>query len=264
MKRKTAKGHGERLRLLSWNVNGIRAVLKKGFLDFLAEEAPDVLCLQEIKARPEQVDSLFWPAEYRRYWNPADRPGYSGTAMLTRKEPMAVTLGMGQPKHDSEGRVMTAEFEGFFLVNCYTPNSQRELTRLDYRQKWDRLFREYLLGLEARKPVIFCGDLNVAHEEIDLARPKENRGNSGFTDEERAGFSALLKNGFVDTFREKEPSGGHYSWWTYRAGAREKNVGWRIDYWCISNKWIQKVDRSWILPHVMGSDHCPVGLEIKL
>ncbi|MEZ5274895.1 MAG: exodeoxyribonuclease III [Opitutaceae bacterium] len=264
MKRKTAKGRVERLRLLSWNVNGIRAVLKKGFLDSLAAEAPDVLCLQEVKARPDQVDSLFLPAGYRQYWNPADRAGYAGTAILTRREPLAVTLGMGEPEHDREGRVMTAEFADFFLVNCYTPNSQRELTRLDYRQTWDRLFREYLLRLEASKPVVFCGDLNVAHREIDLARPKENRGNSGFTDEERAGFDALLKAGFVDTFRAQETSGGHYSWWTYRAGAREKNIGWRIDYWCVSKSLIQKVDRSWILPHVMGSDHCPVGLEIDL
>ena len=250
------------MRLLSWNVNGIRAVLKKGFLDFLTEAGPDILCLQEVKARPEQVETLFWPAEYAHFWNPADKPGYSGTAILTRRKPMAVTDGIGLKKHDTEGRVITAEFEDFFLVNCYTPNSQRELTRLAYRQTWDRDFRRYLRRLDKKKPVLLCGDLNVAHQEIDLARPRANRGNSGFTDEERAGFASLLKAGFVDSFRALESSGGHYSWWTYRAGAREKNVGWRIDYWCVSKRFFPKVTRSWILPEVMGSDHCPVGLEL--
>lgn len=262
MKKKPASGDRP-LRLLSWNVNGIRAVLKKGFLDFLAEEGPDILCLQEVKARPEQVETLFWPAEYAHFWNPADKPGYSGTAILTRQKPLAVTNGIGLKKHDTEGRVITAEFEDFYLVNCYTPNSQRELTRLAYRQTWDRDFRRYLRRLDKEKPVLLCGDLNVAHQEIDLARPRENRGNSGFTDEERAGFASLLKAGFVDSFRALEPSGGHYSWWTYRAGAREKNVGWRIDYWCVSKRLFPQVTRSWILPDVMGSDHCPVGLELK-
>ena len=264
MKRRAKAGTDGPLRLLSWNVNGIRAVLKKGFLDFLTGEAPDVLCLQEIKAHPDQVERLLWPADYRQYWNPAGRPGYSGTALLTRIEPIRVVMGMGVAGHDDEGRVMTAEFESFFLVNCYTPNSQRELTRLAYRRQWDRVFREYLRGLYREKPVVFCGDLNVAHQEIDLARPRENRGNSGFTDEERAGFSALLESGFVDTFRAGEPAGGHYSWWTYRAGAREKNIGWRIDYWCVSTRWMDRVSRSWIMPGVMGSDHCPVGLEIRV
>lgn len=264
MKPKGKSGTDQSLRFLSWNVNGIRAVLKKGFLDFLSGEAPDILCLQETKAHPDQVETLLWPAEYRQYWNPARRPGYSGTAILTRLEPIRVSTGMGVAEHDGEGRVMTAEFEGFFLVNCYTPNSQRELTRLEYRQHWDRAFRTYLRRLDRKKPVVLCGDLNVAHEEIDLARPRENRGNSGFTDAERAGFSALLKAGFVDTFRAGESSGGHYSWWTYRAGAREKNIGWRIDYWCVSKRWTERVTRAWILPGVMGSDHCPVGLEIRV
>ena len=174
------------LRLVSWNVNGIRAVVKKGFLDFLSHEAPDILCLQETKARPEQVETLFWPPEYHLFWNSADRPGYSGTAILTREKPLSLVEGIGKPVHDKEGRVMTAEYENFYLVNCYTPNSQRELTRLGYRQTWDRVFRSHLRRLDKKKPVLLCGDLNVAHEEIDLARPKENRGNSGFTDEERA------------------------------------------------------------------------------
>jgi len=215
-----------------------------------------------VKARPEQVETLFWPSEYRHFWNPAERAGYSGTAILTRREPLAVTEGIGLRKHDSEGRVITAEFESYFLVNCYTPNSQRELTRLDYRQIWDRDFRRYLRRLDRGKPVLLCGDLNVAHQDIDLARPRQNRGNSGFTDEERAGFSSLLKAGFVDTFRAMESEGGHYSWWTYRAGAREKNIGWRIAYWCVSKRIGPKVTRSWILPEVKGSDHCPIGLEL--
>jgi exodeoxyribonuclease-3 len=248
---------------LSWNVNGIRAVLKKGFLEFLEREAPDIICVQETKARPDQVEELFWPQEYRRFWNAAEKPGYSGTAIFSRLDPIQVTRGIGKKIHDREGRVLTAEFDRFFLVNCYTPNSQRDLTRLDYRQTWDRAFRNYLKRLDREKPVVLCGDLNVAHQEIDLARPKENRGNSGFTDEERAGFSALLRAGFVDTFRSLEPSGGHYTWWTYRAGARTNNIGWRIDYWCVSNRLVQEVGRSWIMPDVMGSDHCPIGLELK-
>jgi exodeoxyribonuclease-3 len=249
--------------LISWNVNGIRAAIKKGFMEFLERERPDILCVQETKAKPDQVEDFLWPAEYRRFWNAAENPGYSGTAVFSRLDPIRVTNGIGKEIHDREGRVITAEFDRYFLVNCYTPNSQRELTRLDYRQSWDLAFRSYLKRLESEKPVVLCGDLNVAHQEIDLARPKENRGNSGFTDEERTGFSALLKAGFVDTFRALESSGGHYTWWTYRASAREKNIGWRIDYWCVSRIILQYVSRSWIMPDIMGSDHCPIGLELR-
>jgi len=263
MKKHSRAEQGGPATFLSWNVNGIRAAMKKGFVEFLEREEPDVLCVQEIKAMPDQVEGLFWPTQYHRFWNSAEKPGYSGTAIFTRIDPMRVTRGIGVESHDREGRVITAEFDRFFLVNCYTPNSQRELTRLDYRQAWDRDFLDYLKRLDQAKPVILCGDLNVAHREIDLARPRENRGNSGFTDEERAGFSALLNAGFVDTFRALEPAGGNYTWWTYRAGARQKNIGWRIDYWCVSKRILQEVRRSWIRPEVMGSDHCPIGLELN-
>jgi exodeoxyribonuclease III len=250
------------MKLISWNVNGLRAVLRKNFLEYLAEENPDLLCLQETRAEPNEVEQL-WPAAYTTYWNTAEKKGYSGTALFARTRPERITRGIGRPEHDREGRVLTAEFADFFLVNVYVPNSQRELTRLAYRQEWDREFLRYLRRLERRKPVIFCGDLNVAHAEIDLANPKANVHNHGFTAEERAGFSALVKAGFVDTFREFEPGGGHYTWWSPMGGARSRNVGWRIDYFLISNALRPRLKRAFIRSDVYGSDHCPVGIEIE-
>jgi exodeoxyribonuclease III len=249
------------VKFISWNVNGIRAVLKKGFLEFVEEHDPDILCVQETKAHPEQV-GLEMP-RYRDYWNAAVKKGYSGTAIFTKVEPRAVTLGIGRPEHDQEGRVLTAEFDDYYLVNVYTPNAQEALARLDYRVgQWDVAFLEHLKRLESSKPVIFCGDLNVAHQEIDIARPKENRRNPGFTDEERESFGRILGSGFVDTFREFTSEGGHYSWWSYRAGARARNVGWRIDYFCVSGGLRSRLKDASILPHVTGSDHCPVVMEL--
>jgi exodeoxyribonuclease-3 len=207
------------VKLISWNVNGLRAVLRKNFLEYLDDEQPDVLCLQETKAGPDQVEQL-WPVAYTTYWNTATKKGYSGTAIFTRERPLTINTGIGHAEHDNEGRVLTAEYPGFFVVNVYVPNSKRELTRLAYRQRWDQDFLAYLKRLEKRKPVVFCGDLNVAHTEIDLANPKANVKNHGFTPEERAGFSAFVKAGFVDTFREFEKGGGHYTWWSPMAGAR--------------------------------------------
>jgi len=250
------------MKLISWNVNGLRAVLRKNFLDYLDAEKPDILCLQETKAGADDVEPL-WPASYTTYWNAAQKKGYSGTAIFTRTHPIRVTPGIGIPKHDLEGRGLTAEFADFFLVNVYVPNSQRELTRLKYRQQWDRDFRHYLKKLERRKPVIFCGDLNVAHTEIDLANPKANVRNHGFTPEERAGFSAFVKAGFLDTFREFEKGGGHYTWWAVFANARARNIGWRIDYFLISKSLRPRLKRAFIRPDVLGSDHCPVGIEIE-
>ncbi|CAN5389131.1 exodeoxyribonuclease III [soil metagenome] len=251
-------------KVLSWNVNGIRAVLNKGFAEFAGAAGADVLCLQETKATADQVD-LGWLEGYHVFWNAAEKKGYSGVAALTRREPLSVRLGMGHAAHDSEGRVLTLEFEGFWLVNVYTPNSQRELVRLDYRQAWDAAFLAFLKELEKSKPVVFCGDLNVAHEEIDLRNPKTNRKNAGFTDEERAGLSRLLEAGFVDTFRELHPGEpDHYSWWSYRAGARSRNVGWRIDYIGISDALRPRLRGASIHPEVMGSDHCPVALELEV
>lgn len=249
------------MKLISWNVNGIRAVLKKGFVDFVKKARPDVLCVQETKAAPDQVDLDL--SDYHAFWNAAEKKGYSGTLMLSRLEPLAVTYGIGAIEHDREGRVITAEFPDFFLVNVYTPNSQRELTRLDYRQRWDRDFLAYLKRLERKKPVVFCGDLNVAHTEMDLANPKSNEGTHGFTKEERAGFDALLAAGFVDTFRLFTQGGGHYTWWAPFANARARNVGWRIDYFLVSKALVPRVKAAKILPQVMGSDHCPVLLELE-
>lgn len=250
-----------RVKLISWNVNGLRAVLKKNFLEFLGDEKPDVLCLQETKCTPDDVEQL-WPAHYTTYWNCAEKKGYSGTAIFTKTRPLNVTNGIGTAEHDREGRVITAEYADFFLVNVYTPNSKRELERLPYRQEWDVAFLKHLKKLERRKPVIFCGDLNVAHTEIDLANPKANVRNHGFTIEERNGFSALVKAGFVDTFREFEKGGGHYSWWSPMAGARSRNVGWRIDYFLISAALRPRLKKARILPQVMGSDHCPVEIVL--
>ncbi|MBI3417518.1 MAG: exodeoxyribonuclease III [Verrucomicrobia bacterium] len=250
------------MKLISWNVNGLRAVLRKNFLDYLDEEKPDVLCLQETKAAPEQVEQL-WPASYTTFWNTAEKKGYSGTAIFARKRPIKVSRGIGVGDHDREGRVLTAEFGDFFLVNVYVPNSQRELTRLAYRQQWDKDFLAYLKKLEKKKPVVWCGDLNVAHTEIDLANPKANVKNHGFTPEERAGFSAVVKAGFMDTFREFEKAGGHYTWWSPMGGARSRNVGWRLDYFLVSAALRPRLKRAFIRPDVAGSDHCPVGIELN-
>jgi exodeoxyribonuclease III len=250
------------MKLISWNVNGLRAVLKKNFLEFLDAERPDVLCLQEIKSSQDDVEQL-WPRRYTTCWNSAPRKGYSGTAIFTKVMPVKVTNGIEILEHDGEGRVQTAEFPDFFLVNVYVPNSKRDLSRLTYRQKWDRDFLAYLKALEKKKPVIFCGDLNVAHTEIDLANPKSNVHNHGFTPEERAGFTAFVNAGFLDTFREFEKGGGHYTWWSVFGGARSRNVGWRLDYFLISKSLRPRLKTAFIRNKVLGSDHCPVGIEIK-
>ena len=248
--------------IISWNVNGLRAVLKKGFEDFFKAHCPDILCLQEVKAQEKDVD--FAPDGYGIYWNSAVKKGYSGVAVYSRHEPHNVTCGIGIEKHDQEGRVLTLEFEKFFLVNVYTPNSQNELKRLDYRsQEWDRDFLAYVKQLEKSKPVIFCGDLNVAHKEIDLANPKSNQRNAGFTIEERRGFDHILEAGFVDTFRKFNDKPEQYTWWSYRTRARERNVGWRIDYFCASEELMKDILNSEILADVHGSDHCPIRLQIN-
>ena len=249
------------MKLISWNVNGLRACVEKGFLDYFKEAQADVFCLQETKLQEGQIQ-LELPGYYQ-YWNYAEKKGYSGTALFTRKEPLSVTYGMGVEEHDHEGRVIAAEFEDFYLVTVYTPNAQRELTRLEYRMRWEEDFLKYLKGLEEKKPVIFCGDLNVAHQEIDLKNPKSNRGNAGFTDEERKCFGRLLENGFVDTFRHFYPDvTGAYSWWSYMFQARAKNAGWRIDYFLASQALTDRLADAKIHPEVQGSDHCPVELEI--
>jgi exodeoxyribonuclease-3 len=250
------------MKLISWNVNGLRAILKRNFLEFLDAEQPDILCLQETRCAPDDVEQL-WPRHYTTYWNCAEKKGYSGTAIFTRPRPLQVTPHVGIPLHDREGRVLTAEYETFYLVNVYVPNAQRELTRLAYRQTWDADFLKFLQRLEKKKPVIFCGDFNVAHTELDLANPKANVHNHGFTVEERAGFTAFLTAGFVDTFREFEQGGGHYSWWSPMGGARARNVGWRLDYFLISPSLRPRLLQARILPKILGSDHCPVAIEIK-
>ena len=251
------------MKLISWNVNGIRSVLKKGFRQFLTVEDPDVICLQETRSDPAQVE-LDLPG-YQSYWNfPFSKPGYSGTAILAKHTPLEVRRGMGIPKHDQEGRVLTAEYGNFFLVNVYVPNSKRDLSRLVYRTRdWDVDFLRFLKRLEWTKPVIFCGDLNVAHKEIDLANPGTNRKNHGFTDEERGGFDRFIQNGFLDTFREFTDEGGQYTWWSQLNGCRERNIGWRIDYFLISSMLRPELRDAFILPRVMGSDHCPVGIELS-
>ena len=251
------------MKIISWNVNGIRAVIKKGFYDFIDEYKPDILCLQETKAHPEQVDIKLNQYPYQ-FWNSAEKKGYSGTAIFSKKEPLSVKNNIGIDKHDNEGRVIAVEFEDYFLVTVYTPNSKRELLRLEYRaQEWDVDFLKYLKKLEEEKPVIFCGDLNVAHKEIDLKNPKTNKRNAGFTDEERLGFDNYIESGFIDTFREFEKGEGHYTWWSYMFNSRAKNVGWRIDYFCISQILRSKLTKSYILKDVMGSDHAPVAIEIN-
>lgn len=258
-----------RLKLLSWNVNGIRAVLRRDGFSFLDAARPDVLCLQEVRATPGQAAAVapggaVLPRFPHQLWNPAPRPGYSGTATFSRIAPRSVRLGIGSPEHDGEGRVLTAEFDRLFVVNVYTPNSQRELGRLPFRVRWDRAFLRFIRRLERRKPVLFCGDINVAHEEIDLARPKENRGTHGFTDEERAGFAAVMRAGFVDTFRDRVKEGGHYTWWNVSSRSRARNVGWRIDYVVVSAALGPNVRDAFIMPEVTGSDHCPVGVVLRL
>ena len=251
------------MKCISWNVNGIRACINKGFNDFFEVIDADIFCIQETKCQPDQIDLQF--EGYTTYLNSAEKKGYSGTAILTKKKPLQVTYGIGIEEHDKEGRVITLEFENFYMVNIYTPNSKRELERLEYRQIWEDEIRKYLLELDSKKPVIMCGDLNVAHEEIDLKNPKTNRGNAGFTDEERVKMTELLQAGFTDTFRHKYPDKTDaYTWWSYMGKAREKNVGWRIDYFIVSNSIKEKIKDAKIYPEVLGSDHCPIELEIDI
>ena len=249
------------MKLISWNVNGIRACLNKGFADVFKQLDADIFCIQETKCQPEQVELEF--EGYTSYWNSAEKKGYSGTAIFTKQKPLNVTYGIGIEEHDKEGRVITLEFEKFYMVDIYTPNSKRELERLNYRQIWEDEIRKYLLKLNETKPVIMCGDLNVAHEEIDLKNPKTNRHNAGFTDEERKKMTELLNAGFTDSFRYLYPDKENtYSWWSYMGHAREKNVGWRIDYFIVSKLIENEIKEATIYPEIMGSDHCPVGLEI--
>lgn len=250
------------MKLISWNVNGLRACMGKGFMDFFEEADADIFCIQESKLQAGQI-SLELPGYYQ-YWNYAVKKGYSGTAIFTKKEPLSVSYGIGIEEHDQEGRVITLEFPDFYMVTVYTPNSQDELARLPYRMRWEEEFLKYLKKLEETKPVVFCGDLNVAHKEIDLKNPKTNRKNAGFSDEEREKFSVLLENGFIDTFRYFYPEAeGAYSWWSYRFRAREKNAGWRIDYFLVSPQLKERLEDAVIYKDVMGSDHCPVGLFLK-
>ena len=251
------------MKLISWNVNGLRAVVNKGFEDIFNNFNSDIFCIQETKMQEGQLDINF--EGYYKFFNSAEKKGYSGTAIFTKIKPLMVTYGINIEEHDKEGRVITLEFDNFYLVNCYTPNAQRELTRLEYRMKWEDDFREYLNNLNDIKPVILCGDLNVAHNEIDLKNPKPNVGNAGFTNEEREKMTELLKSGFVDSFRYLYPDKkDEYSWWSYMGKAREKNVGWRIDYFIVSDKIKDKIKDAKIYPEVFGSDHCPVELEIIL
>ena len=250
------------MKLISWNVNGIRACVQKGFLDFFKEIDADIFCIQESKMQEGQLELEL--EGYHQYWNYAETKGYSGTAIFTKQEPISVQYGIGIEEHDHEGRVITLEFEDFYMVTVYTPNSQDELKRLDYRMQWETDFLAYLKKLEEKKGVIFCGDLNVAHQEIDLKNPKTNRKNAGFTDEERAKFGEVLATGFIDTFRYFYPDAeGIYSWWSYRFSARAKNAGWRIDYFCVSECLKDRLQYAKILTDVMGSDHCPVQLDLK-
>lgn len=250
------------MRFVSWNVNGLRAVLKKGFEDIVCELDADIVALQETKLQEGQA-TLDLP-QYREYWSYAEKKGYSGTAVFSRVEPISVTYNLGYPEHDSEGRVITCEFEDFYLVCVYTPNSQNELKRLDYRMTWEDAFRAHLMELDRRKPVIACGDMNVAHEEIDLKNPSTNHMNAGFTDQERGKMTELLSSGFTDSFRYLYPEARDaYSWWSFRAASRERNVGWRIDYFLCSDRLRERIADAFIRPEIMGSDHCPVGLDLK-
>ncbi len=249
--------------MISWNVNGIRACVNKGFMDYFNDVDADVFCIQESKLQEGQID-LNLPG-YHQYWNYAQKKGYSGTALFSKKEPISVSYGLGIEEHDNEGRVITAEYENYYVVTCYTPNSKTELERLDYRMVWDDAFRNHLLALDEKKPVLFCGDLNVAHNEIDLKNPKTNRRSAGFTDEERGKMTELLGVGFIDTFRYLYPDAeGAYSWWSYLGKARDRNAGWRIDYWCVSERLKEKIKEAEIHSAILGSDHCPVMLEIEI
>lgn len=250
------------MKFISWNVNGLRAVLKKGFEDRFNDLNADIFCLQETKLQAGQV-ALDFPG-YHQYWNYAEKKGYSGTAVFTRRQPLKVVYGMGIPEHDTEVRLITLEFEDFYFVCCYTPNAQNELKRIDYRMQWEDDLRAYLMRLDEHKPVIYTGDLNVAHEEIDLKNPKSNRGNAGFSDQERGKMTELLSSGFADTFRRLHPDARDaYSWWSYRFKAREKNAGWRIDYFIVSERLMERVEQASIHPEIFGSDHCPVALVLR-
>ena len=251
------------MKLVSWNVNGIRAAMDKGFRDFVETDQPDVLCLQETKAEPSQV-ALSWADQlgYHRVWNCAEKKGYSGTSIWSKVAPKREVLGIGSEVHDKEGRVIAATFDDFHLVTVYTPNSQRGLTRLDYRQEWDAAFLAYVRKLNRRKPVIFCGDVNCAHKEIDLANPRSNRNNAGFTEQERAGLDKMVDAGFLDSFRQFDASPGNYSWWTYRSDARQRNIGWRLDYFWVAHKFWDRAAGARIRSEIFGSDHCPVELTI--
>ena len=249
------------MKLISWNVNGLRASLNKGFLDSIATLDADVICLQETKLQPEQVE--FTLSGYEMHFNSAEKKGYSGTALITRVKPLSVSFGLDIPEHDNEGRVITAEYDSFYLVNAYVPNSQDGLRRLDYRMTWEDAMREYLLDLDVKKPVVLCGDLNVAHEEIDIKNPSLNRKNAGFTDQERAKFTELMAAGFIDSFRHFHPDLKHaYTWWSYFGNARERNTGWRIDYFVVSKQLIDQVTHTAIHPDIFGSDHCPVEIDL--
>ena len=251
------------MKFISWNVNGLRACMGKGFMDFFNAEDADFFCLQETKLQAGQI-AMDLPG-HKDYWNYAEKKGYSGTAIFAKHEPLSVTLGIGVEELDNEGRVVTLEYDNFYIVTCYTPNAQRELARLDHRMKWDEAFRDYLKALDEKKPVIICGDLNVAHQEIDLKNPKSNRGNAGFSDEERESFTKTLSLGFTDTFRHLYPDATDcYTWWSYMFKAREKNAGWRIDYFLVSDRIADKITATPIYKDILGSDHCPVGLEIDL
>ena len=250
------------MKLITWNVNGLRAVINKGFADFFIRNNADIFCIQETKMQEGQLDIQF--DGYQKYFNSALKKGYSGTAIFTKKEPKQITYGIGVEEHDTEGRVITLEYETFYMVNVYTPNSQRELTRLEYRMKWEDEFRKYLKTLDKKKPIIVCGDFNVAHEEIDLKNPKQNRKSAGFTDEERGKMTELLQSGYIDTYRYLYPEETDcYTWWSYMMKAREKNIGWRIDYFIVSERLKEKIEDVKIHSYVMGSDHCPVELDIQ-
>lgn len=250
------------MKFISWNVNGFRACLTKGFEEFFKEADADFFCIQETKMQPGQAE--FETPDYHQYWYSAEKKGYSGTAIFAKKEPLSVSYGLGIEEHDHEGRAITLEYEDFYLLCVYTPNAQRELARLSYRMEWEDALREYMKALDSKKPVVYCGDLNVAHEEIDLKNPKTNHFSAGFSDEERGKFTELLEAGFKDTFRSLYPEKVQYSWWSYMYGARAKNVGWRIDYFVVSDRILDKVKDSFILNEIMGSDHCPVGIEIDM
>ncbi len=250
------------MKFISWNVNGLRACMQKGFPAFFEQADADFFCLQETKLQAGQID-LDLPG-YRQYWNYAEKKGYSGTAIFAKHEPLSVRYGVGVPELDTEGRLITLEYPEFFLVTCYTPNAQRELARIDHRLRWEEAFRAYLMELDREKPVIICGDLNVAHQEIDLKNPASNRGNAGFSDQERGAFGQLLDSGFTDSFRYLYPDAtGAYTWWSYMFNARAKNTGWRIDYFLVSDRLAERIGEASIHADVLGSDHCPVGLELK-